>query len=83
MRKGDEVKIVWRMTGEGDLAVRVVDPAGEERALTFGPELHPGSNYDRPGDEWGTGFLFDRTGCWYIALTRPLGRGEVWIEVVA
>jgi hypothetical protein len=83
IRVGDEVKIVWRMTGQGDLAVRFVDPSGRERPLVFGPEPHGSSNYDRPGDEWGTGFLFDRVGCWQIHLERDVGIGDVWIDVVA
>ncbi len=83
IRVGDEVKIVWRMTGQGDLSIRFVDPAGNERPLVFGPERHGGSNYDRPGDEWGSGFLFDRVGCWQIYLKRDIGVGEVWIDVVA
>ncbi len=80
---GDEVKIVWRMTGQGDLSIRFVDPAGRDRPLVFGPERHGGSNYDRPGDEWGSGFLFDRVGCWQIHLERSVGVGNVWIDVVA
>jgi hypothetical protein len=82
VRAGDEVKIVWRMTGRGDLSVRFVDPDGRERPLVFGPEPHGSSNYDRPGDEWGTGFLFDRVGCWQIHLERDVGVGDVWIDVV-
>jgi hypothetical protein len=83
VRAGDEVKIVWRMTGQGDLSVRFVDPDGRQRPLVFGPEPHGSSNYDRPGDEWGTGFLFDRAGCWQIHLQRDVGVGDVWIDVVA
>jgi len=80
---GDEVKIVWRMTGSGELKIRVADPAGAPRTLTFGPERHFGSTYDRPGDEWGSGFLFDVPGCWHITLERTVGSGEVWIDVRA
>jgi hypothetical protein len=80
---GEEVKIVWRMTGQGDVSIRFVDPAGRDRPLVFGPEPHGGSNYDRPGDEWGSGFLFDRVGCWQIHLERQVGVGDVWIDVVA
>ena len=83
IRAGDEVKIVWRMTGRGDLSVWFVDPEGRQRPLVFGPEPHGSSNYDRPGDEWGTGFLFDRAGCWQIHLERDVGAGDVWIDVVA
>jgi hypothetical protein len=80
---GDEVKIVWRMTGEGAaLTVRLVDPSGEEQPLYWGPEPHGGSTYSRPGAEWGTGFIFDRAGCWHLHLERDVGAADVWIDVV-
>ena len=40
---------------------------------------HSGSTYDRPGDEWGTGFLFDEPGCWHIHLQRTVRAGDVWM----
>jgi hypothetical protein len=68
---GNDLKIVWRVTGSGPLRVRFVDPNGRHRALTFGPEPHTGtSTFDHPGDEWGTGFHFDEPGCWQIRLAR-------------
>ena len=81
IRTGDEVKIVWRMTGRGDLSVTYESPDGDPATLTFGPEPHSGSTYDRPGDEWGTGFRFDEPGCWHIHLQRTEGSGDVWITV--
>ncbi len=81
IRAGDEVKIVWRMTGEGDLSVNYRSPTNRAGVLTFGPEPHGGSTYDRPGSEWGTGFLFDEPGCWRIHLERTVGQGDVWISV--
>ncbi len=82
IRAGDEVKIVWRMTGQGDLSVTSVSPSNRPGSLIFGPEPHTGSTYDGPGDEWGTGFLFDEPGCWHIHLQRTVGAGDVWINVV-
>ena len=81
VRAGDEVKIVWRMTGQGGLAVESFGPDGRPGVLTFGPEPHTGSNYDRPGDEWGTGFRFDTVGCWHVHLQRSVGSGDVWLAV--
>jgi hypothetical protein len=81
IRVGDEVKIVWRMTGKGALSVTSESPTAGPGVLTFGPEPHGGSSYSRPGDEWGTGFLFDQPGCWHIHLQRTLGSGEVWFDV--
>ncbi|NEK86080.1 hypothetical protein GCU60_09960 [Blastococcus saxobsidens] len=69
-RVGDELKIIWRVTGAGDLAVRPVRPDGSEGDLVFGPEPHGGSNFSEPGDEWGTGFELDRSGCWRLELAR-------------
>jgi hypothetical protein len=70
------------MTGDGDLSVTYFAPDGRPGVLTFGPEAHGGSNYDRPGSEWGTGFLFDAAGCWHIHLARTVGSGDVWLGVV-
>ena len=67
---GDPYKIVVRLTGEGELAVRVTDPTGADRAPGWGPEPHGGSNYERPGDEWGIGFDFDSPGCWQVEMIR-------------
>lgn len=79
---GDELKIVWRMTGSGPLRVAFAAPDGTRHPLTFGPEAHfAGSTYHRPGDEWGTGFRFDARGCWHIHLSRNDTSGDVWLDV--
>jgi hypothetical protein len=80
---GDQVKIVWRMTGSGPISITSTSPSGTPGTLTFGPEFHSGSSYDRPGAEWGAGFLFDQAGCWQIHLQREVGAGDAWFEVVA
>ena len=81
VRAGEELKIVWRMTGQGDRTVSYFAPDGRPGVLTFGPEAHGGSTFQRPGDEWGTGFSFDAAGCWRIHLERPVGSGDVWIAI--
>lgn len=78
---GREVKIVWRMTGEGPLRVTAALPDGTAARLTWGPEEHSGSTWHRPGQEWGTGFVFPKPGCWEITLTRDRGSGTVWLPV--
>jgi hypothetical protein len=80
-RAGDEVKIVWRMTGHGSLKVRLTAPDGKRNPLTFGPVAHSSSSYQRPGDEWGTGFRFAKAGCWHIRLARSNNVGDVWLDV--
>ena len=57
------------------------EPASSPARLTFGPEPHGGSTFDRPGDEWGTGFRFDQSGCRRIGLRRTGTSGTVWLRV--
>jgi hypothetical protein len=78
---GTGLKIVWRVTGSGDLKVTSERPDGSSGKLTFGPEPHGSSNFDRSGAEWGTGFLFDAAGCWHIDVVRGEVRARVPIEV--
>jgi hypothetical protein len=80
-RVGDRLKIVWRMTGHGDVRVTTTRPDGTTARLTFGPDPHGASTYTRPGDEWGTGFHFDEAGCWTIHLARADTSGSVWLEI--
>ena len=80
-RAGEELKIVWRMTGTGPLRIAFTAPDGRARPLVFGPEPHTGSNYQRPGDEWGTGFRFSAPGCWHIHFARDDTTGDVWLTV--
>ena len=80
---GDELKIVWRMTGTGPLRVTLRAPDGTVRPLVFGPDRHGASNFDRPGDEWGTGIRFGSAGCWHVHLSRTDTSGDVWLDVAA
>jgi hypothetical protein len=92
---GREVKIVWRMTGEGrrfHLLGKHTDGTRLEPA--WGPQEHTGSSWNRPGDEWGAGFFFPKPGCWQIHATRfdPAGikplvpskpiSADAWFRVV-
>lgn len=78
----DVKKIVWRASGSGELAVTVGRPDGESTSLTWGPEYHPDSNYDRPGDEYGSGLVTDQPGCWHLRFSRSeTGIADVWFEV--
>jgi hypothetical protein len=80
-RTGDELKIVWRMTGTGPLRVVLRAPDGRSQPLVFGPEAHATSSYHRAGDEWGTGFRFRTAGCWNIHLARADTAADVWLQV--
>jgi hypothetical protein len=81
IRTGQEVKIVWRMTGSGPLRLSATSPQGRAVALRWGPEPHGGSNYERPGEEWGAGYLFGSAGCWHLRAQRTQGSADVWLRV--
>jgi hypothetical protein len=83
LRVGDQVKIVWRMTGDGPLVATATSPADVPTPLAFGPAEHGGSTYDRPGDEWGVGYVFTEPGCWHLHFARTDTQGDVWVEVVS
>lgn len=65
-----EVKIVWRATGEGPLSLEAIGPDGSTVPPDWGPEPHLGSNWARPGDEWGSGWTLPEAGCWTFQVTR-------------
>jgi hypothetical protein len=77
-----EWKLVWRITGEGDLEVAAVDPEGASHEPTAGPTAHGSSNFDRPGDEWGTFFEFPTPGCWKVIARRGTTEATLTVRVV-
>jgi len=76
------VKIVWRMTGSGAFTIVALGPSGMKLPPSQGPIKHLGSDWNRPGDEWGTVFTFPVAGCWDLHATRGNAFGDVWLEVV-
>ena len=60
------VKVVWTLDGAGALRVELADPSGRQRPLAWGPKRHVSAGQEI--DEWGSGFSFDRPGCWTIVL---------------
>jgi hypothetical protein len=82
VRKGQEIKIVWRMTGEGAVLLSATGPNGRRISPAWGPETHQGSNWGRPGDEWGSGWRFPEPGCWTVQLNRGTDRGTAGIRVI-
>lgn len=82
LTEGNPAKLVIRMTGTGALTVDMTAPDGTTRSPDWGPEAHTGSNYDRPGDEWGVGLSFDSPGCWAVNLQRDGDeRVTFWLDV--
>jgi hypothetical protein len=76
------VKIVWRMTGSGPLQLAAYDAHGRRVPLAW-IEPHGGSNYRRPGDEWGSGYRFPHAGCYRLTARRTVGSAEAWLRVRA
>lgn len=74
-------KIAWRMTGTGPLVLLATGPGGESLGPSFGPEPHAGSNWVRPGEEWGSGFDFTSPGCWTIEAIRNTESANIKILV--
>jgi hypothetical protein len=81
VRVGEDVKIVWRMTGSGPLQLSATNPLGKVVPLTWGPEPHGGSDFARPGDECGAGYAFAVPGCWDLHAQRTTGSADVWLSV--
>jgi hypothetical protein len=79
--KGSQVKIIWRMTGAGELHISTTGPTGRIIQPDWGPQPHGGSNWNRPGDEWGVGFTFPVAGCWDVHAVRNDMSGDVYIMV--
>jgi len=77
----EDVKIVWRITGRGELHLTATGPDGRGHALEWGPDRHAGSNYSRPGDEWGAGYRFTGPGCWTLEAKRGRASARVWLDI--
>jgi hypothetical protein len=79
--RGQDVKIVYRMTGGGTLRL-VADGPSHMQVAPDWQEMHVGSNWTtHPGDEWGAGFTFGRAGCWEVVAVRGTLVGRVGIPV--
>ncbi|MCQ0004941.1 hypothetical protein [Actinomadura madurae] len=81
LRAGQDLKIVWRVTGSGPLRLTAFDPGGAEHDVVWGPEAHGGSSFERPGDEWGAGYRLGEPGCWRLRLARGAATADVWLRV--
>ncbi len=77
----EDEKIVWRITGEGDIFE--AQAQSEDRAIIqpIWIEYHGGSNWHRPGQEWGTGFNFPTSGCWTLTVKRGETTGTIALDV--
>jgi hypothetical protein len=78
---GTTKKIIFRMTSGVPANFYAVAPDGSRLPPVWGPDLHAGSNWNRPGYEWGAGFIFTQVGCWQIHAGSPPGQGDVWLLI--
>lgn len=77
-----EVKIVWRITGAGgEFTARADNAAGTSLDPFWGPQYHEDSTWERPGEEWGTSFIFPTPGCWIITVSYGETVGTIALEV--
>lgn len=81
-RAKEDEKIVWRITGEGDTFDAQAQSEDGRTIQPIWKEYHGGSNWHRPGQEWGTGFNFPTPGCWTITVTRGETTGTISLEVL-
>ena len=82
-KPGQEVKVVWRTTGTGAFRVVAVGPSSQQVPPVTGPTQHFGSNWDRPGDEWGTVFRLDQPGRWRLQVSRGSATASLVLMVGA
>jgi hypothetical protein len=80
---GNQVKIVWRITGSGELRLTSVAPDGRSHPLQWGPDEHLSGTFRRPGQEWGAGYLFTQPGCWDLHAARGTATADVWLNIAA
>ena len=80
---GQDIKVVWRMTGTGAFTFKASDADGNTVAPDWGPDAHGGSNWNHRGDEVGTGFTFPHAGCWNIHVARSDVAADLWVEVAS
>jgi hypothetical protein len=83
LRVNEQVKIVWRITGSGELRLTSIAPDGRTHPLQWGPDGHLSSTYRRPGQEWGAGYLFTQPGCWNLHAIRGVATADVWLNIVS
>jgi hypothetical protein len=79
---GEQVKIAWHMTGTGPLRLSASNlDTGKVVAPWNGPDAHSSSSWHRPGDEWGSVWVFPSAGCWRITAARSNVTGSLTVTV--
>jgi hypothetical protein len=78
-----EQKIVWRITGEGDEFEAEAQSESGSIIQPVWKQYHESSTWERPGEEWGTGFNFPAPGCWTITVTSGETTGTIALDVLS
>jgi len=77
-----EQKIVWRITGIGGVFEAQAQNESGTIIQPVWKQYHESSTWERPGDEWGTGFNFPEPGCWTITITYGEIMGTIVLKVL-
>ncbi len=78
---GRSIKIIVKMTGSGALVIGATLGSAQLTPETA-PQRHTGSNWDRPGPEWGTSWVFPTSGCWKVQASTGSHHADVWLKVL-
>jgi hypothetical protein len=78
---GEELKLVLKSTA-GTTLTSATAPDGTERRPVW-QQGHSGSNWERAGVEWGTGWQITEPGCWRIHVGPRTNGGDLWFRVVS
>jgi hypothetical protein len=78
----EDGKIIWRIGVSFQEPLHIVGLGPHSlHLLPLFLERHSGSNWARPGAEWGTAFNFPVAGCWDLHVTGGTTVGDVWIVI--
>jgi hypothetical protein len=77
-----EQKIVWRITGVGGVFEAQAENESGTIVQPVWKQYHDSSTWERPGDEWGTVFIFPEPGCWIITVTYGETKGTIALKVL-
>lgn len=83
---GTKARIVWKMSdGRGDIKLMATHEDGTQVQPVWGPiSRQARTDWNHPGQEWGTEYIFPKAGCWRIlASRRLLGTDEVVTAEIA
>lgn len=75
-------KIIFKLTRVYPHVFYAVAPDGR-RVDPVWRQAHSGSNWNRPGFEWGAAFIFDAPGCWRIHAGAWPAQGDLWLVVAS